>query len=142
MNLAYGVRFCLGAVVILSGYRGLVHRKNHRTWSLIATREKNRKRITRVHVFGNRIKSPRKKSPRKKSSRKKNPPEKIPLNAVEREPVQTRVLNPNASEASDKPKRRSYRKTKLNFLIYLFWGILSGNPCFPLKNNDNFSIQY
>ena len=30
----------------------------------------------------------------------KNPPEKIPLNAVEREPVTTRVLNPNVSEAS------------------------------------------
>ena len=35
------------------------------------------------------------------------------LNAVEREPVPTRVLNPNASEASYKPKQRSYRKTKL-----------------------------
>ena len=33
----------------------------------------------------------------------KNPPEKIPLNAVEREPVEIRVLNPNASEASYKP---------------------------------------
>ena len=35
------------------------------------------------------------------------------MNAVEREPVPTRVLNPNASEASCKPKQRSYRKTKL-----------------------------
>ena len=35
------------------------------------------------------------------------------MNAVEREPVLTRVLNPNASEASYKPKQRSYRKTKL-----------------------------
>ena len=35
------------------------------------------------------------------------------LNAVEREPVPTRVLNPNASETSYKPKQRSYRKTKL-----------------------------
>merc|ERR1719154_760440 len=35
------------------------------------------------------------------------------LNAVEREPVPTRVLNPNVSEASYKPKQRSYRKTKL-----------------------------
>ena len=41
-----------------------------------------------------------------------NLPEKIPLNVVEREPVPTRVLNPNASEASYKPKQRSYRKTK------------------------------
>ena len=40
------------------------------------------------------------------------------MNAVEREPVETRVLNPNASEASYKPKQRSYRKTKLIF----FWG--------------------
>ena len=35
------------------------------------------------------------------------------LNAVEREPVPTRVLNPNASEASYKQKQRSYRKTNL-----------------------------
>ena len=41
-------------------------------------------------------------------------PEKIPLkkslNFVEREPVETRVLNLNASEASYKPKQRSYKK--------------------------------
>ena len=55
---------------------------------------------------GNRIKSPR-----------KNPPDKIPLNAVEREPVETRVFNPNASEASYKPKQGSYRKTKLHFFF-------------------------
>ena len=36
---------------------------------------------------------------------------------VEREPVPTRVLNPNASEASYKPKQRSYRKTKLIFFV-------------------------
>ena len=35
------------------------------------------------------------------------------MNAVERKPVPIRVLNPNASEASYKPKQRSYRKTKL-----------------------------
>ena len=35
------------------------------------------------------------------------------MNAVEREPVPTRVLNPNASEASYKSKQRSYRKTNL-----------------------------
>ena len=33
------------------------------------------------------------------------------MNAVEREPVETRILNPTASEASYKPKQRSYRKT-------------------------------
>jgi len=43
----------------------------------------------------------------------KNPPEKIPLNAVEHEPIETRVLNPNASEAGYKPKQCSYRKMKL-----------------------------
>ena len=69
--------------------------------------------------FGNRIKSPRQKSPRKKTA------EKIRLNAVEREPVEPRVLNPNASEASYKPKQRSYKKTKLR--IFFFWGILSWN---------------
>ena len=35
------------------------------------------------------------------------------MNAVEREPVQTRVLNPPESEASYKPKQRSYRKTNI-----------------------------
>ena len=35
------------------------------------------------------------------------------MNAVEREPVETRVLNPNASEASYKPKQLSYKKTNL-----------------------------
>ena len=34
-------------------------------------------------------------------------------NAVEREPVETKVLNPTASEASYKPKQRNYRKTNL-----------------------------
>ena len=59
------------------------------------------------HFFGIRIESPR-----------ENPQEKIPLNAVEREPVPTRVLNPNASEASYKPKQRNYRKTKLIFFSF------------------------
>ena len=35
------------------------------------------------------------------------------MNAVGRQPVSTIVLNPNASEASYKPKQRSYRKTNL-----------------------------
>ena len=35
------------------------------------------------------------------------------MNAVEREPVETRVLNPTASEASYKPKQRSFRTTNL-----------------------------
>ena len=33
------------------------------------------------------------------------------MNAVERKPVETRTLNPTASEASYKPKQRSYRIT-------------------------------
>jgi len=52
------------------------------------------------------------------------------LNAVEREPVETRVLNPNGSETSYKPEQRSYRKMKLNFFllffIFFFGGILVG----------------
>ena len=35
------------------------------------------------------------------------------MNAVQREPVETRVLNPTASEASYKPKQRNYRTTNL-----------------------------
>ena len=35
------------------------------------------------------------------------------MNAVERKPVETRVLNPTAIEASYKPRQRSYRKTNL-----------------------------
>ena len=35
------------------------------------------------------------------------------MNAVEREPVETRVLNPTASEASYKPEQRSYRTMNL-----------------------------
>ena len=39
------------------------------------------------------------------------------MNAVEREPVETRVLNPTASEASYKPKQRSYRTTNLKKIV-------------------------
>ena len=35
------------------------------------------------------------------------------MNAVERKPVETRVLNPTASKASYKPKQRSYKRTNL-----------------------------
>ena len=76
--------------------------------------------------MGIRIKYPRKKSPRKNT-----------LNVVEREPVPTRVLNPNTSEASYKPKQRSYRKTKLHLFFQGDFGrgdfvgrILSGNPIY------------
>ena len=40
------------------------------------------------------------------------------FNAVEREPVPTRVLNPNASEASYKPKQRSYRTLCTEMVLY------------------------
>ena len=43
------------------------------------------------------------------------------MNAVEREPVPTRVLNPNATEASYKPKQRSYKKTKLKKKKFFFF---------------------
>ena len=43
------------------------------------------------------------------------------LNAVEREPVPIRVLNLNASEASFKPKQRSYIKMKLEKIIFLLF---------------------
>ena len=68
----------------------------------------------KLEKLGIRIKSPG-----------KNPPEKIPLNAIEHKPVPTKVLNPNASKASYKPKHRSYRKTKLIFLYFFFRGHFS-----------------
>ena len=39
------------------------------------------------------------------------------MNAVERKPDPTRVLNPNASESSYKPKQRSYRKTNIKIKV-------------------------
>ena len=42
----------------------------------------------------------------------------ISLNAVEREPVPTRVINPNASEASYKPKQRRYRTLCTEMVLY------------------------
>ena len=53
------------------------------------------------------------------------------MNAVERKPVETRVLNPTASEASYKPKQRSYRKTNLK---KKFWRpIVPAPKCPALK---------
>ena len=85
-------------------------------------------------IIGIRIKSLRKKFPRKTN-----------LNTVEREPVPTRVLNTNASEASYKPIQRSYRKTKLIFFFggILVGGILSGNPNmqpFQYQANDLWGL--
>ena len=44
------------------------------------------------------------------------------MNAYEREPDETRDLNPTASEASYKPKQRSYRKTNLKKKILAPYG--------------------
>ena len=66
---------------------------------------------------GNRIKSPRKKSPRKNPFECRSAPTCWDY----------RFLNPNANEASYKPKQRSCRKTKLKLLLFFFFGwILSG----------------
>jgi len=70
--------------------------------------------ISNYNILGNRIKSSWEKSNHKNPPRE-NFPKKILLNVVEREPVPTRVLNPNASY---KPKQRIYRKTKLNFFLW------------------------
>ena len=53
------------------------------------------------------------------------------LNAVEREPVETRVLNPIASEASYKPKQRSYRTTNPK---KKFWRRIVPVPKYPAPN--------
>ena len=50
------------------------------------------------------------------------------MNAVERKPVETRVLNPTASEASYKPKQHSYRKTNLK---KKFWHPIIPAPKYP-----------
>ena len=54
-------------------------------------------------------------------------------NAAEREHVRL-DLNPNASEASYKPKQRSYRKTKL---ILFFWGDFIREPSKTSRPNQN-----
>ena len=55
------------------------------------------------------------------------------LNAVEREPVETRVLNPTASEASYKPKQRSCRTTNLK---KKFWRRIVPAPKCPALGID------
>ena len=59
----------------------------------------------------------------------------MPLNAVEREPVPTRVIDPNTSEVSYKPKQRSFRNTRLFFRrdFYL-------EPTYVLRLSVNWSI--
>ena len=64
-----------------------------------------------------------------------------------REPIPTRVLNPNASEASYKPKQRSYRKTCRGgtFLggIYRGWNVPGGifREGVYLEPNDNENLS-
>ena len=55
------------------------------------------------------------------------------MNVVEREPVETRVLNPTASEASYNPKKRSNRKKrKKNVLAPDSPGVeMSGAETYP-----------
>ena len=73
----------------------------------------------------------------------------MPLNAVEREPVPTRVLNPNASEASYKPKQQTETKTKLkkvyffqgDFIREPFWSHYNG-PLSKFFNNWFMSLKY
>ena len=62
------------------------------------------------------------------------------LNAVEREPVETRALNPTASEASYKPKQRSYRKTKQHFFFFNFWNLHGRLEIGSLERRTNFQI--
>ena len=56
------------------------------------------------------------------------------MNAVERDPVETRFLNPTASEASYKPKQRSYRTTNLKKKSYgaeMYGAELSSAETYP-----------
>ena len=81
-----------------------------------------------------------------KSSRKKIPPKKIPLKAVERKPAPTTILNPSVSEASYKPKQRSYRK--MNLIFFFAGGFYPGThhflPLHPLFDipHSNPRIEY
>ena len=68
------------------------------------------------------------KIPRKKS------PQKIPLNAVEQEPVPTRVLNPNAKETSYKPKQSSF------FIFIFFSGGFWSGRFYPRTTRRNHVI--
>ena len=70
------------------------------------------------------------------------------LNAVDREPVETRVLNPTASEASYKPKQRSYRNVLKPFWPNKNWAetVLDRNNQEPYDLNKvgycyRFAIQ-
>ena len=60
------------------------------------------------------------------------------LNAVECEPVPTRVLNPNASKSSYKPKQGSYRTLCTEMVLYR--NLAKRNfspPTFPTLDNSH-----
>ena len=71
-------------------------------------------------------------------------------NAVERKPIETRVLNPTASEASYKPKQRRYRKTKQHFfflehlskfyknIFFYFWNVHGRSEISWKERKTNF----
>ena len=58
------------------------------------------------------------------------------MNAVEREPVETRVLNPTASEASYKSKQRSYRTTNLKKKV-----LVPNNPGTEMSGSELSSAE-
>ena len=61
------------------------------------------------------------------------------LNTVGSKPVETRVLNPTASETSHKPKQRSYRKTNLKKKVLVPdspVAEMSGTETYPTRKKD------
>ena len=58
------------------------------------------------------------------------------MNAVERELVETRVLNPTASEASYKTKQRSYRKTNLKKKV-----LAPGSPGAEMSSAETYPTR-
>jgi len=58
------------------------------------------------------------------------------LSAVEREPVPTRVLNPNANEASYKPKQGSYRNVLKPFRPNKNWAETDWAETFLGRNDQ------
>ena len=73
--------------------------------------------------------------------RKKNNEACNSLNAVQPEPVPTRVLNPNASEANYKPEQLSYSRSHFCTIFFFFyWKILAYSVTYA--DNYFFSIFF